>query len=117
MRIISRVPTYGAVLPEATVETRILGTPNGSARIAAEATVEPPRKDCRALRHDGHGLPAILLLTQRIEGAAARARNFVGGNIRRKLRFAYHASIYHEHRMPARVNQVADKCKFHTFGI
>ena len=38
----SFVPTYGATLPPATVETQTLGTPIGSARIAAVMTLVPP---------------------------------------------------------------------------
>ena len=38
----SEVPTYGRVSPEAIVETSILGTPTGSACIAAETIDEPP---------------------------------------------------------------------------
>ncbi len=38
----SVVPTYGRVSPEATVETRSLGTPTGRACIAAEMREEPP---------------------------------------------------------------------------
>ena len=37
----SAVPTYGATLPDRTVETRSFGTPSGRAPSAAEATDAP----------------------------------------------------------------------------
>ncbi|MNC28541.1 hypothetical protein D3C75_767510 [compost metagenome] len=39
---ISLVPTYGAVFPEATVETITLGTPIGNARIPGVTSEVPP---------------------------------------------------------------------------
>lgn len=40
--VTSLTPTYGAVSPEAMVETMSLGTPTGSRRIAAVARAVPP---------------------------------------------------------------------------
>ena len=40
--VMSLTSTYGAVLPEAMVETISLGTPTGSVRIAAVIIVVPP---------------------------------------------------------------------------
>lgn len=40
--IISLVPTYGAVFPDATVDTIILGTPIGNALMAGVTSEVPP---------------------------------------------------------------------------
>ena len=100
--VTSFTSTYGAVLPDAIVDTITFGTPTGSVRIAAVIIVvppPPPRPSTPSKRpcayHAGSSAHAPRCITstacaaiaagaQRREVAAAGAGDVVGGDVRRR---------------------------------
>ena len=88
--VISDEPTYGAVLPLATVETMSLGSPIGSARMAGVISAVPPLPPmpmtpatrparCSARRYDAKASLMSATAKPRSTGFASRWRNSGSG--------------------------------------
>ena len=133
--VTSLTSTYGAVLPEAIVETMTFGTPTGSVRIAAATIVVPPppprprtpsKRPSRVPRgqqgtcatlHRVHRVPAIASGAQRREIAAAGARHVVCGDIGTDGGIAKHADVDQQRAMAARLNAVTDERVLVPLGV
>ena len=133
--VMSLTSTYGAVLPEAIVETMTFGTPTGSVRIAAVIIVVPPppprpstpSKRCLrvphgqqrrgATLHRVHCRAAVATRSQRREIDAASAGHVVCRDIGSDLWCAEHTEVDQQCAVTTRLDGVADEPVFVALGV